>query len=157
MPGKPKVAVDEAIAIANQVEAKLIQNLEEYKSAAGVCRYCGCTETTPCLERVGRQVVQPCAWTDRTQTLCTACQRRNDVEIEATVKIAPILERLCGARAPSVLGDRARLAEALKAAYIAGRSYENDLIQYDPRHDIPMNAAYAMQAKRFEEWKGRRR
>lgn len=31
----------------------------------GRCRWCGCTYDRPC--HVG------CAWTDRTQTLCTAC------------------------------------------------------------------------------------
>jgi hypothetical protein len=32
----------------------------------GVCRECGCTETTPCEGG--------CAWTDKTKTLCTACK-----------------------------------------------------------------------------------
>ena len=37
----------------------------EAKPKKGVCRVCGCTETTPCPGG--------CAWTDKTETLCTAC------------------------------------------------------------------------------------
>ena len=36
------------------------------ESKPGVCRECGCTETTPCEGG--------CAWMDKTKTLCTACQ-----------------------------------------------------------------------------------
>lgn len=32
----------------------------------GVCRICGCTETTPCL-----MGVEPCAWIDLARTLCS--------------------------------------------------------------------------------------
>jgi hypothetical protein len=32
---------------------------------AGTCRFCGCTESTPCAGG--------CAWVDDTQTLCTVC------------------------------------------------------------------------------------
>ncbi len=35
----------------------------------GVCRVCGCTESTPCVNGAG----ESCAWADRTQTLCTFC------------------------------------------------------------------------------------
>lgn len=38
------------------------------KPKRGVCRKCKCTMTTPCMTEAG-----PCAWTDKTQTLCTAC------------------------------------------------------------------------------------
>jgi hypothetical protein len=51
------------------------------KPRRGVCRECGCTETTPCGTDSG-----PCAWTDRTRTLCTACAARKeaaDAEAEA--------------------------------------------------------------------------
>lgn len=37
----------------------------EIHEKPGVCRWCGCTETTPCEEG--------CAWANRQQTLCTAC------------------------------------------------------------------------------------
>lgn len=37
----------------------------------GTCRVCGCTHTTPCVTE-GR----PCAWTDETETLCTACAEK---------------------------------------------------------------------------------
>lgn len=32
----------------------------------GTCRVCGCTHHQPCLEG--------CAWADRAQTLCSACE-----------------------------------------------------------------------------------
>ena len=35
------------------------------RGKAGVCRVCGCTEDKPCYP--------PCAWTDRSRPLCTAC------------------------------------------------------------------------------------
>ena len=44
------------------------------KPKAGVCRKCGCTESTPCL--VGGE---PCAWADSTKTLCTACAPGGEV------------------------------------------------------------------------------
>jgi hypothetical protein len=38
------------------------------RAPSGVCRFCGCTETTPCSAlRTG----ECCAWADRTQTFCT--------------------------------------------------------------------------------------
>ncbi len=48
------------------------------KPKSGVCRVCGCTHETPCMDPVTRT---PCAWTDKTKTLCTACKRT-----EATAK-----------------------------------------------------------------------
>lgn len=36
----------------------------------GICRVCGCTETSPCPGG--------CAWTDKSQTLCTACEDPNN-------------------------------------------------------------------------------
>jgi len=42
---------------------------EAKKPVPGVCRICGCTETTPCL---GINIAgEACAWADRSQTLCT--------------------------------------------------------------------------------------
>jgi hypothetical protein len=38
------------------------------KPQRGICRVCGCTETTPCMTASG-----PCAWADKSKTLCTAC------------------------------------------------------------------------------------
>lgn len=41
-------------------------------SGAGVCRVCGCTDDNcqQCIDRTG----VPCAWTDESRTLCTACE-----------------------------------------------------------------------------------
>lgn len=39
------------------------------KSTPGVCRKCGCTESTPCIDGMG----DTCAWADKGRTLCTAC------------------------------------------------------------------------------------
>lgn len=36
----------------------------------GVCRVCGCTGETPCIDQDG----QPCYWVDEDRTLCSACQ-----------------------------------------------------------------------------------
>ena len=33
----------------------------------GVCRYCRCTESSPCTTETG----DPCAWFDRDRTVCT--------------------------------------------------------------------------------------
>jgi hypothetical protein len=37
---------------------------------AGICCYCGCSETNPCM--------YGCAWTDDTRTLCSACSDARD-------------------------------------------------------------------------------
>jgi hypothetical protein len=42
------------------------------KFPKGVCRKCGCSELDACVGALG----DGCAWTDRTQTLCTACEDR---------------------------------------------------------------------------------
>jgi hypothetical protein len=39
----------------------------------GVCRKCGCSEFDACQTGA---FDDPCAWTDRTRTLCTACEGR---------------------------------------------------------------------------------
>ncbi len=36
---------------------------------AGACRQCGCTEGDACMIDAG----EPCAWADKTRTICTAC------------------------------------------------------------------------------------
>lgn len=41
---------------------------EKSKLQKGVCRVCGCTESTPCPGG--------CAWTDETETLCTTCENK---------------------------------------------------------------------------------
>jgi len=40
------------------------------KPTPGVCRKCGCTETTPCPGG--------CAWADETKTLCTTCEAKTE-------------------------------------------------------------------------------
>lgn len=37
----------------------------------GVCRVCGCTETTPCTVPVDDGETGPCSWVDAAATLCT--------------------------------------------------------------------------------------
>ncbi len=49
------------------------KDLKPAKPKRGICRICGCTETTPCPTG--------CAWTDKTKTLCTLCARKEDKEI----------------------------------------------------------------------------
>jgi ParB family chromosome partitioning protein len=44
------------------------------KPKAGVCRVCGCTEKTPCIDPT---FLTPCAWADKEKTLCTACQNKS--------------------------------------------------------------------------------
>jgi len=51
------------------------------KPKAGVCRKCGCTESTPCL--VGGE---SCAWADATKTLCTGCAPGGEMHEQPTPK-----------------------------------------------------------------------
>lgn len=53
----------------------------EKKLPAGKCRYCGCTETTPC--HVGK--AGACAWYDKDRTLCTnpQCLRKFNADKQA--------------------------------------------------------------------------
>lgn len=37
----------------------------------GVCRFCGCTETTPCTVPIDEGETGPCSWVDANATLCT--------------------------------------------------------------------------------------
>jgi hypothetical protein len=39
---------------------------------AGVCRFCGCSEYDPCVVD-GFFELEGCAWSDRTQTVCSLC------------------------------------------------------------------------------------
>ncbi len=43
------------------------------KPKSGLCRFCGCGESTPCISKQG----QPCAWMDNAKTLCSnpACTK----------------------------------------------------------------------------------
>lgn len=56
--------------------AALIWNRQQVpapaQTKAGVCRDCGCTHETPCVDGVG----QPCYWADDEHTLCTACAEK---------------------------------------------------------------------------------
>jgi hypothetical protein len=48
---------------------------------AGVCKYCGCTASRPCLVPVdGELAALPCAWLNPEQTLCTACIEKATIE-----------------------------------------------------------------------------
>lgn len=66
--------------------AELVKTIEA-KPTPGVCRECGCTEEKPCSGG--------CAWTDKTKTLCTACQmakehlweKQNLVTVAASRKV----------------------------------------------------------------------
>jgi hypothetical protein len=71
------------------------------RETPGVCRECGCTETTPCEGG--------CAWTDKTKTLCTACQMKKEHRWEkqnlvtvATTRKVPMHDvykcKKCGAK-----------------------------------------------------------
>jgi len=47
--------------------------VESRKLKAGRCRYCGCTEGTPCLSML-RGVFSGCWWLDEARTICSARQ-----------------------------------------------------------------------------------
>lgn len=51
------------------------------KGTRGVCKVCGCTETTTCWTKG-----QPCGWVDRTGTLCTACSAKAPAKAAKTTK-----------------------------------------------------------------------
>lgn len=64
----------------------------------GTCRLCGCTEADclGCMEKTGH----PCAWTDDTKTLCTACVFDDELhkqfgmtEAEAKERVAKLTRR----------------------------------------------------------------
>jgi hypothetical protein len=44
------------------------RRLTANRAPRGVCRFCGCTEITPCVALLTGEC---CAWADRTLTLCT--------------------------------------------------------------------------------------
>lgn len=72
MPPKPKAAkvVKSRRGRPKPVAKKSQTSAKTKKSVKGICRVCKCTETTPCTDEHGGT----CAWTDKTQTLCTACE-----------------------------------------------------------------------------------
>jgi len=50
----------------------LLEGFEKSADTPGVCRVCGCTESTPCHSAPG-QAVATCGWADEWRTLCTFC------------------------------------------------------------------------------------
>ena len=50
------------------------KNKKTIKPESGVCQICGCTHETPCMDAFR----SPCAWTDKTKTLCTACAKKQN-------------------------------------------------------------------------------
>lgn len=77
-----KICEVDLAAIEKEVRAKAKAAAEKKKTAKpkkGVCRKCKCTMTTPCMTKHG-----PCAWTDGTETLCTACVEKPKSKAKAT-------------------------------------------------------------------------
>lgn len=62
---EPKSWATEKAAPAGKAEKG-----KKQKAKRGACRVCGCTDNKPCTDEGGNQ----CAWTDKTETLCTACK-----------------------------------------------------------------------------------
>lgn len=58
---------------ASQKEKAKKKDKRAAKPKSGVCRICGCTETTPCVDPTIQDV---CAWADKTKTLCSACKKK---------------------------------------------------------------------------------
>lgn len=54
-------------------KAKTGKKEKTKKPVKGVCRVCGCTETTPCIHPISGD---SCAWADKSQTLCTTCKEK---------------------------------------------------------------------------------
>lgn len=66
------LATTEKEVRAKEKDAKAkAKKAKSAKPKRGVCQKCGCTMTTPCMTDAG-----PCAWTDKTETLCTACAQK---------------------------------------------------------------------------------
>lgn len=59
---------------AKKEKMKKGKNKKAIKLESGVCRICGCTETTPCITDPISRIT--CAWTDKTKTLCTMCKKK---------------------------------------------------------------------------------
>ena len=55
--------------VRKAVEVRLRKLAKQAQPIRGVCKKCGCSQTTPCLDHWGHA----CAWIDATHTLCTAC------------------------------------------------------------------------------------
>ena len=45
------------------------------KPESGVCRKCGCTHETPCVDPT---YGSPCAWADKEKTICTVCAKKEN-------------------------------------------------------------------------------
>lgn len=60
----------------------------------GVCRFCGCTETTACEvqvdvdEATGTPIMEPCGWADKEGTLCSNPQCLAQVSTEELQQLA---------------------------------------------------------------------
>lgn len=66
---KEKAKTQKALKLAKKEKVKGKKEkaaAAKKKPESGVCRVCGCTEEKPCEGS--------CAWTDKTKTICTACQ-----------------------------------------------------------------------------------
>lgn len=55
---------------------------------AGVCRVCGCTDSTPCVEENG----MTCVWIDADHTLCDNLECLAQVPMSEILQLRPNLE-----------------------------------------------------------------
>jgi hypothetical protein len=86
---KEKTKAQKDLRLVKKQKAKEKEKIDttEKKPESGVCRICGCTEEKPCEGG--------CAWTDKTKTICTACQmakehlweKQNLITVGATRKL----------------------------------------------------------------------
>jgi len=84
--GKKKAAKKEKESAKTQKIGK-----KSDKPKSGICRVCGCTHETPCMDPV---TMTPCAWADKTKTLCTACKRKKEVAgLEKAVKLGKSIQK----------------------------------------------------------------
>jgi hypothetical protein len=61
----------------SRIESPKLPHPEPGSGKAGRCRYCGCTETTPChltVQVAWRVYPTLCWWIDEPRTICTARQ-----------------------------------------------------------------------------------
>lgn len=90
MAGRYKVnvkSIEKQIKEGKKEKKAKLSTKKDEKLQPGVCRECGCTEEKPC--KAG------CSWTDKTKTLCTACQmakehsweKQNLVTVASTPKV----------------------------------------------------------------------
>jgi hypothetical protein len=58
---------------------------------AGVCRFCGCSEYDACRVDVPFEpATEPCSWTDRTRSVCSACAPAAKAEAIALRTLAKV-------------------------------------------------------------------